>query len=273
MITVIKASGEKEPFSEEKINASIKRAGIPESLHEQVLAHVKSKLYENIPTSEIYSHITEFLKTSTHPFSGANYSLKHALMDLGPTGYPFEDFVSELLEQEGYKTQVRQILSGKCVTHEVDVIAEKNGIKCMFEAKFHNTPGSRSDVQVSLYTKARFDDVKEKYDLKEAWVVTNTKVTSDALSYALCVEMKILSWNYPENESLRDLIEKSRLHPITVLSSLSSSQRQKLLDQDIVLCKDIYENPKSLQILDLPKDKQEEVMSEVKFVIETERIK
>lgn len=273
MFTVIKATGEKEPFSEEKINASIKRAGIPQAIHQQVLEHVKSKLYENIPTSEIYSHITEFLRTSAHPFSGARYSLKHAIMDLGPTGYPFEDFVAELLETEGYKTQVRQVLSGKCVTHEVDVIAEKNGIKSMIEAKFHNTPGARSDVQVSLYVKARFDDVKEKYDLKEAWVVTNTKVTTDALTYALCVGMKILSWNYPENESLRDLIEKSRLHPITVLSTLSSSQRQMLLDQDVVLCKAIYENPKSLQILNLPKDKEEQVLSEVKFVMESERIK
>ncbi len=273
MITVIKANGEKEPFNEEKINNSIKRAGIPNSIHQQVLQHVKSKLYENIPTSEIYSHITEFLKTSSHPFSRAIYALKHAIMDFGPTGYPFEDYVSELLKTDGYKTQTRQVLSGKCVSHEVDVIAEKNETKFMIEAKFHNTPGARSDVKVSLYTKARFDDVKEKYDLREAWIATNTKVTSDALSYALCAGMKILSWDYPKNAGLRDLIEKSRLHPITVLSSLSSFEKQKLLDQGIILCKTIYQNPKSLQMLGLTNDKKEKVLSEIKFVMEADKIR
>lgn len=273
MVNVLKANGETEPFSEEKINSSIKRAGIPQSIHKQVLEHVKSKLYEKIPTSEIYNHILEFLKISPHPLSRANYSLKRAIMDLGPTGYPFEDFVSELLKTEGYKTQVRQILSGKCVTHEVDVVAQKDGIKSMIEAKFHNGPGIRSDVQVSLYTNARFNDIKKKYGLKEAWVVTNTKVTSDALAYALCAGMKILSWNYPQDEGLRELIERSRLHPITVLSSLSSFEKQTLLEKNIVLCKTIYQNPKSLDILSLPSEKQKEVLSEIKYVIETKQLK
>lgn len=270
MVNVLKANGEIEPFSEEKINGSIKRAGIPKSIHQQVLSHVKSKLYEGIPTSEIYTHIIEFLKTSPHPLSKTNYALKRAIMELGPTGYPFENFVSELLKTEGYKTQVRQILSGKCVTHEVDVVAEKNGVKSMIEAKFHNQPGTRSDVQVPLYTNARFSDIKKEYGLKEAWVVTNTKVTSDALNYALCAGMKILSWNYPQNQGLRDLVDRSKLHPITVLSSLSFAEKKILLDKDIVLCKTIYKNPQSLQALGLSQEKETEILSEIKFVMQSE---
>lgn len=270
MVNVIKATGEKEPFSEEKINLSIKRAGVPDSLHGQVLAHVKSKLYEDIPTSEIYNHILEFLGKSEHPFSKSLYSLKKAIMDLGPTGYPFEDFVSEILETKGYKTEVRQILQGKCVTHEIDVVMEKDGVKSMVEAKFHNGSGIKSDVQVTLYTKARFDDIKEKNNLSYAFVVTNTKVTTEALTYALCVEMKVISWNYPEGESLRDLIEKSRLLPITVLNSLSSSQKQQLLNEDTVLCKNICQNPRLLDTLNLPQDKKEKVLSEVNFICKRE---
>lgn len=273
MVTVLKANGDREPFSEEKINASIKRAGIPQSIHKQVLEHVKSKLYDNIPTSEIYKHVTEFLETSKHPFSKARYSLKHAIMDLGPTGYPFEAFVSELLKTHGYKTQIRQILSGKCVSHEIDVIAEKNGIKSMIEAKFHNASGIHSDIQVSLYVKARFDDVKEKYSINEAWVVTNTKATPDALTYALCVGMKVLSWNYPENEGIRELVEKERLHPITVLSTLSSSEKKKLLEQDVVLCKTIFKNLKTLQSIGIPPKRQEEILGEIKYVMETRKIR
>ena len=71
MPTIIKADGSKEDFSEDKVIKSIRRAGIPDSHQEQVLAHVKSKLYENIPTSEIYHHIIEFLGSTDLPYAKA----------------------------------------------------------------------------------------------------------------------------------------------------------------------------------------------------------
>src|SRR3989344_4923620 len=164
MVNVVKASGQKEPFSEIKVRNSIRRAGIPKDLQEEVLTHVKTKIYENIHTSEIYKHITEFLEASPQPFNKTKYTLKQAIMDLGPTGYPFEDYVAEILKSEGYQTHVRQILEGQCVSHEVDIIAQKDDKKILIEAKFHNSPGTRSDVHVSLYTKARFDDLKDSYN-------------------------------------------------------------------------------------------------------------
>src|SRR3989338_6047321 len=210
MPNVLKAGGSTEPFNEGKIRLSIKRAGIPQNLVENVVAHVKSKLYENIPTSEIYKHITEFLEKSPSPFYKTKYSLKQAIMDLGPTCYPFEDYVSEILKMEGYQTQVRQILEGRCVSHEIDIIAEKDGQKILIEAKFHNSPGTRSDVHVSLYTKARFDDLKDKYNFTQGWIVTNTKVTTDGVQYALCNEKKILAWNYPQTGNLKDWVKKQK---------------------------------------------------------------
>ncbi|MCL5113826.1 MAG: restriction endonuclease [Patescibacteria group bacterium] len=266
MITVVKASGEMEPFSEEKVRDSIKRAGIAGEIQEQVISHIKSKLYENIPTSEIYKHITEFLSTSPHPYNKSKYSLKQAVMELGPTGYPFEDFVAEILRAEGYETSVRQILQGKCISHEIDILASKNSKKIMVECKFHNGSGTRSDVHVSLYTKSRFDDVKEKYNLSEAWLVTNTKITSDGLSYAQCNNMKAISWSYPEGESLRDLIEKSKLHPITTLQSLSQSQKQQFLDKGIVLSKTICQNKNLVKELEISDDKKKNLEEELNFV-------
>jgi len=265
VINVIKATGEKEPFSEDKVKISIQRAGISKNLESQVIEHVKSKLYENIPTSEIYHHIMEFLE-KTPTYERAKYSLKQTIMDLGPTGYPFEDFVSEILKQDGYATKTRSLLSGKCVTHEIDVVAQKENKRIMVEAKFHNASGTRTDVHVALYSKARFDDIKEKYGLSEAWIVTNTKVTSDALAYALCENLKIISWSYPENESLRDLVEKYNLHPMTVLTTLSQNQKQQLLENHIVLCKEILEQPSVLDLINIPQDKKNEILEEIKAV-------
>ncbi len=184
-------------------------------------------------------------------------------MQLGPTGYPFEDFVSKLLETQGYTTRVRQILSGKCVSHEIDIIAEKNGRTTMIEAKFHNSSGVRSEVHVALYTQARFEDVSVRNRIDEAWLVTNTKTTIDANTYAQCAGMHILSWDYPEGEGLRDLIERSRLHPVTMLTTLAQSQKMTLLENHIVLCKDILHKPELLDILYLSKQDHEKLMTEV----------
>jgi len=263
MVSVVKSDGSIEPFRQEKVRASIQRAGISDEIQNLAVAHVKAKLYDFIPTSEIYHHISEFLDKSAQPFNRTKYRLKHAIMEFGPTGYPFEDFVAELLKTNGYQASTRQVLNGKCVKHEIDIIAQKDGVRSMIECKFHNRMEGHTQVHVSLYTKARFDDLKDIHKLNEVWLVTNTRITSDALNFALCSKIKVISWNYPEGNGLRDLIEKSRLHPITVLTSLSQAQKQDLLNNHTVLCKNISS---ALNILNLPEDKKQSVLEEAKFV-------
>lgn len=265
-MNILKASGNIEPFSEEKLRVSIKRAGVSPQLQDKVLSHVKSKLYENIPSQEVYRHINEFLENE--PYIGRmRYKLKHALMELGPTGYPFEDLVTEIMKIKGYKTQTRTVLMGKCVSHEIDVIAEKNDEKLMIEAKFHNAPGIHTDVHVSLYTKARFDDLAEKYHFTKPWLFTNTKITPDALSYALCVGMKVTGWNYPQDEGIRDIVEQNHLYPITLLLSLSENQKQTLLENHIVLANEILKNENCLDVLRLQPEKKGKIIEEAKQIL------
>jgi len=266
MVNIIKASGEKEGFSEAKLRQSIQRVNIPPELTERVVEYVKSKLHEGIKTSEIYGYITDFLDKSPHPFNRAKYSLKSAIMDLGPTGYPFEDYVSEMLKMEGYRTSVRQALQGKCISHEVDIVAEKDSIRAIIECKFHNYSGIKSQCHVPMYTKARFDDIKEKNDIQEVWLVTNTKITNDALNYALCSNIKVVSWDYPEKGSFRNLVDKHKLYPITSLATLSQSQKLILAEKHAVLARDICKNPSLLDILGLPQHKKENILSECQFV-------
>lgn len=270
MINVLKANGATEPFSDEKVMNSIRRARIPQNVQPQVLQHIRSKIYDGISTEEIYRHIIEFLEASPQPYIESKYSLKQAIMALGPSGYPFEDFLAKVLQSSGYSTKVRQILTGKCVTHEVDVVAEKAGKTAIVEAKFHNSPGTRSEVQTALYTYARFLDVKERNKCDETWLVTNTKTTVDANTYAMCVGMKVISWDYPDQGSLRDLIEQSRLHPITMMRSLSQAAKVSLLDQHIVLCKDIVEHEEILTMVPLTKEEREKVSAEAKVICREE---
>jgi len=266
MVDIIKASGKIEPFNEQKLRESIRRAGISKNIESLVAQHVKSKLYENIPTSEIYNHIIEFLGKSEIPHYKSKYSLKQAIMDLGPTGYPFEDFFAKIMETEAFKTETRKALQGKAIAHEIDILSEKENLRIIVECKFHNNPGTKTDSQVALFTKSRFDDVKELNNLNQAWIVTNTKITKDAIDYALYYGLKAISWNFPEKESLRDLIERTASFPITILSALSSGQKQRLLEKHIVLCRDLISDQKNLIFLNLPEEKQRDVLEEAKFI-------
>lgn len=269
-LNVLKTTGQKEPFDEQKVLTSIQRAHLPKSLHQLVLNHIKSKLYEGIPSTEIYNLILEFLGSSEHPFSRSKYSLKEAIMNLGPTGYPFEDFFASILQSFGYNTQVRQIIRGKCISHEIDIIAQKDNHKYMIEAKFHNNIGTVSEVHVALYTNARFLDIKDNNGFNEGWLVTNTKITAEANAYAQCSNLKIISWDKPEGTSLRDLIEQSRLHPITILNSISHAHKILLLEKHTVMCKDIYKNPSLLDILPLNTEEKNKALAEIEFIYQTE---
>lgn len=265
MVNIIKADGTKEAFSEEKLRASIHRAGIPKNLEEEVVAHIKSKLHEGMHTSQVYQHILEFLDKPESFHHRAKYSLKQSIMDLGPTGFPFEKFVARVLDREGYNTTTNVIAPGKCVAHEIDVVAVKKPETIMVEAKFHNGPGIKTDVQVSLYTQARFEDTKEKNHYTKPMLITNTKATSDATSYAQCVGMEVVTWSYPVGKGLRELIEQYHLHPITSLPSLPNFQKQKLLEQNIVLCSELVNAGESV-LLDLPEAKKQRILQEAKMV-------
>jgi len=237
LINVIKATGEIEPFSESKVISSLMRAGADRVLAQKILTRIRPSLYPNIPTFEIYSAVMRILKKEQKPVAD-RYNLKKAIMDLGPTGYPFEKFVAGLLISQGHKTQTNQIVRGRCVSHEIDVVAQ-NDKKYMVECKFHSIPGGRTDVKVALYTYARFLDIKEKGKFDIPWLITNTKITQDAKDYALCVGMRVTAWDYPQGEGLNELIDKSGLHPVTSLTSLSEQKKRDLIERGIVFCKDL----------------------------------
>lgn len=243
---IIKASGQKEKFSEEKLGRSLERAGAQPELRERVSKEVAKKIYPDMGTEKILDQ-TLFELQKENPVIAARYNLKRAIMELGPTGFPFERYVAKIFEEYGYDTKVGMIIRGYCVNHEVDIIARKETRHFMIECKYHNTQGARSDLKVAMYTFGRFLDIKkameeksrDKIHFHQAWLVTNTKCTSQAIRYAECSGLKIISWRYPENGSLEYFIEKKGLYPITVLSSLTRYAKEKLAQKRIMLAKDL----------------------------------
>ena len=240
---VIKVNGEKELFDENKIKESLQRVQVPLDKQNLILEELKSKLYQNIPTQEIYTLIKEQLE-KINPESEIRFRLKKAIMELGPTGYPFEVFVGELLKQYGYETKVGIEMPGACVNHEVDVLAKKDNRVFFVECKYHNQQGMRSDVKVTLYVQARGEDLMAKSGNGKTygtWIFTNTKFSTDAISYAQCKQMRLTGWDYPnKKDCLQAMIEDKNLYPITVLNSINSDQKKLLLQQNMVLVKELF---------------------------------
>lgn len=243
---IIKASGSKEKFRREKIYDSLKRVGVKPKLAEKVSQEVMKTVGKRANSEKVLRQVILCLKRES-PVLAARYNLKRAIMELGPAGFLFEKYVSEVLRAYGYLTQVGRIVRGYCVNHEIDVIAQKGKKHFMIECKYHNRRGTRSDIKVALYIFARFLDIKRFWEktrekgehFHQVWLVTNTKCTSEAINYARCTGLKIISWRYPKDESLEYLIEKKGLYPITILPSLTKYARQRLSQKGLMLAKNI----------------------------------
>ncbi len=253
-----KASGEMQPFSREKLEISLHRAGADAETVYEIAEEIEEWLSEGMTTGKIYSRAFGLLRAKKRSLA-ARYSLKKAIMELGPSGYPFEQFLGQVFKHEGFRVEVGQVVQGKCVMHEVDVIATNEHHQHLVECKYYNSRGKYADVKVPLYIRSRVNDiVAQRQTMPEfnglkyhGWVATNTRFTSDALAFGECSGMHLLSWDYPLNNGLKDKIERLRLFPITALTRLTINEKRLLLDQDILLCSQLLENPESLDLLKL----------------------
>jgi len=248
-ILITKKSGERVPFEERKLINSLKRSGASDEDIEKVLVALDGQLVNGMSTHKIYQKAYDLLKIKSRKVAG-RYRLKKAIMELGPTGYPFERFVGKLIEFMEYDTQVGVIVQGKCVQHEVDVVAEAEQKRIIVECKYHREGNRKSDVKVAMYIRSRFNDIEKAWKEEgkldhqelEGWLVTNTRFTKDALTYGECAGLKLISWDYPEIGSLRQRIDHAGLHPITSLHSMTKKEKQYLLDEGIVLCRELTED-------------------------------
>jgi hypothetical protein len=275
LITITKSDGTKQLFEEEKLVSSLKRVGASGEIIDDVVEEIGREIHDGMSTSEIYRRAFDLLRKHSTKVA-AKYSVRRAMVELGPDGFPFEKFVARLFKMWGYESVTDQVVLGKCVDHEVDVVAWKADELAMVEAKYHNEFGLKSDLKVSLYVKARYDDISEnefdyggkKRKLTERWLITNTKFTDKAIQYSECNKMKLLGWNYPEKGNLHDLISDNSLHPIACLSTLTRDQKRELAGLNVMICLDLVGNPSALKEIGIKPEDHEKILTEAQIVIE-----
>ncbi len=269
-VEVQKASGEIEPFSVEKLISSLRSTGADQHVIEQITKDISNWIFNGVTTRQIYKRAYELLQQNRNHLA-SRYKLKKAIMELGPTGFPFEHFVAKIFDTMGFSTKTGQIMNGHCVTHEMDVVAVKDKEEHLIECKYSQSPGKNVSVQVPLYVRSRVNDIfetqKESAEYQgfsfHGWVVTNTRFSTDAIDFGRCSGLHLLSWDYPTGKGMKDIIDQEKIYPVTVLANLSQKQKQLLLEQGIVICRQLADNKELINSLNLSNSQYRELMNEL----------
>ncbi len=274
MKRIVKRNGETAEFDVNKLRLSLLRAGADNAEVDRVADLVMEQITDGMSTHALYKMAYAQLRKKSNKVAG-RYRLKKAILELGPTGHPFEYLVGELLTEQGYDCKVGVVEQGACVSHELDVVGNKPGLRVMVECKFHNDIARKSDVKVALYIQSRFLDMKSAWQKRgepdtnyEGWIVTNTRFTGDALQYGTCAGLTMISWDYPLQGGLRDLIDQAGFHPITALHLLTKADKVYLLDQEIILCRTLLQQQDVLRKLGKTKKQIERIVMEAKQIID-----
>lgn len=288
-ILIIKEGGEREEFDPSKLQDSLEKAGAQSTMADKIIRTIVEEVQKGIcdPNSKdgdtcsvhaIHNKAFNMLREMSAAIA-ARYSLRRSIMEFGPTGFPFEEYIAGVYTAKGYKTLTDQMVLGGCVPHEVDVVAWKKNELMMAEVKYHNEQQNKTDLKVTLYVKARYDDLKDTvfdYDgmtprkIDKWLLITNTKFTETAIKYAECKGLDLIGWVYPRKGNLLDMIEETKLHPVTCLTTLTTNDKKELLSKDIVLCKTIYNDRTILKNFGYSDAKIAAVIEEIAQVINLE---
>jgi len=272
---VKKFSGELVPFDKSSLIHSLSKSGASEQEVDKVFNGIETQLYNEITTKKLYQLAFNELKKIRKSYA-ARYSLKKALRDLGPEGYNFELWVTRLFEELGCKATHSKTLQGKAVTHEIDVIALENGKLMLGECKFRNDVDAKIPVTTPMYFLSRFNDLKEtefeffgqKLKPTKGWLITNAYLTLDAISFADYYGVKLISWNYPENSSIKTRVDSGGLYPITCLTTLNKLQKEVLLKEKIILVIDLISTKeKVFSLIKLSPNQKKELLEEARELL------
>lgn len=267
---IIKADGSKEIFDPVRFAVSLERSGAGEHAAEEIVETIANTITHSASSKEIYSRAFALLRKEGRPVA-ARYALRRALLELGPTGHPFEDFISHLYRAEGWEVETRKILQGKCVAHEIDMYAKhlEQGVRLAAELKYHNDPSYKTDLKVALYVKSRFDDIfscdaaTRLCQIDRGILVTNTKFTSEAIAYAECTGVELLGWGYPTNNNLFMRMSRAKVYPLTTLTGLSRAEKRLLIENGAIAVDEIARDRRTLDVLHLSSGRVGELLAEI----------
>jgi hypothetical protein len=249
-IFVTKADGSRQLFDKEKVVKTCLRMGASRSIANEVADEVEARVYDGMPTGKVLRLIFRLLRKHTptiQHFLDLRKGL--SLMDSKPE---FERFVQILLAHHGFEVTPNQIIKGRCVGHEVDAIARKEGVTYFVEAKHHSNYHTPTGLDESRIARAVLEDVIEGFELGEndlqidrAMIVTNTRYSEHARRYGKCRDILQIGWSSPKTFALQNMIEEKKLYPLSCIKGLNSEVKMRLASLGIVLMKQLVDEEPS----------------------------
>jgi hypothetical protein len=251
MIYVTKADGSKQPFDKQKIiNTCLRLQATPEQA-QSIADKIEARAYDGIPTKKILQMVFQYMK-KYRPAIGYQIDLKQAIAMLRSKP-DFEIFVAKLFEAMGYEVETNLIIQGKCIEHEIDVVARKGNEIILVEVKHHVNHHTYSGLDVFLQLNSTLEDLKLGYEsgknnfkFTKAILICNTKVSDHARRYALCRGLEFIAWKFPPEKGLERLIEDYKLYPITFLKEIERNEAYKLADVGIVTVKQLLDDAEKI---------------------------
>ena len=239
MLYVRKKDGRIEPFTRSKIISTCIRAGGTYDVCCTITKEIERKFGGIIDSGYLLSYVRNRLKELGLYEAYIRYPLKEALYSL--EGKEFEWYVARLLALEGYRVTKKDSLTiqGKCIEHEIDVLAERDRTTYIVECKHHMDLQILTDLTAVMKHYARFLDIKHRFRKPVPMVITNTKFTPHAIRYSRCVGMILIGWNVPYSRGINAIIEKHKAYPLT-LFNIEKYYRDLLRDHKIYTTLDLY---------------------------------
>ncbi len=227
--------------------------GATRDIAETIAEKIEKNIYDGIETRKILRMI--FRQLSRYiPAIKLQTDLRKALSLMKPAP-DFERYIQILLSEHDYEVIPNQVIKGKCVEHEVDAVAAKNGETYIVEVKHHFNYHTPTGLDASRVARAVFEDVTEgfrlglnKLRIDRAMIVCNTKLSEHAKHYSKCRGIHHIGWSSPPNNDLQTMIEEKKLYPITYLRGLSALTKEKLASAGVILLKQLAaKNPEELR--------------------------
>lgn len=252
-IFVKKVDGSTEPFDRRKIVRTCMRMGATEEISETIAKNIEEKIYDGIESKKILQMIFKSMR-KYRPICRHIIDLRKSL-SLLRSKPDFEIYIQTLLKEHGYDVLSNQIINGKCVEHEVDAVAKKDGKTTIVEVKHHfhyHTPTGLDEVRIA---RAVYEDVTEGFEsgsndleIDHVMIVSNTKLSKHAERYVKCRKIGHMGWSHPSHYDLQTMIEEKKLYPVSIIRGLRSQVRESLTSNGIVMIKQLLEmNPAELR--------------------------
>jgi hypothetical protein len=241
---------------------------------DEVARKVDAKVHDGIETRKILQLILRYL-SKYRPSVRFQTCLRRGL-SLMRSKPDFERFIQILLSEHGYEVVPNQIVRGKCVEHEIDAVARKDGVTYIVEVKHHYNYHTPTGLDESRIARAVFEDITEGFEhgsnnlkIDKAMIVCNTKFSGHAERYAECRGIRMIGWSSPSGNGLQDMIEEKKLYPITCLKGLNAEIKEKLASAGVLLIRQLTTR-KLEEIADetkIPEGTLKQVVKKAKMVL------